>query len=227
MSKVKTHPAAAKAASDFDRHEGRSDGAVIADRLVRTLTSLREALFRRVLTPDKVIPLDSMFLPASKLKAQQQAAEEVEALMIAESVVVVRTLGLVKEPEPWYADWLTAMRLDAWNPLSDVPERIADYLQMSADERRLHFSNRLVDTIPEARRAPLVLFRILPKAVQLVTAQAFSNADAAKKIRAEQIKILPSIAYCQECHGKLLSGCDECSTCGNPLWNQEWLCEAD
>jgi len=227
MSKVKTHPAAAKAASDFDRHEGRSDGTVIADRLTKTMTVLRESLFRRVLAPDKDVSLDSMLLPVSKLKAQQQAAEEVEAFMIAESVVAVRTLGLVKDPEPWYSDWLTAMRLDAWNPLSDVPERVTEYLQKSANERRLYFSNRLVDTIAEARRAPLVLFRILPTAVQLATAQAFNDTAAAEKIRAEQIKILPSIAYCQQCHGKLLSGLDECVTCGNPLWNQQWLCEVD
>ena len=227
MSTGRTHPAAEKAATEFEQHEKRSDGAKVADRLMRALTSLREALFRRVLTPDKDIPLDSMLLPVSKLKAQQHAAEEVEAFMIAESAVAVRSLKFVKEPEPWFTDWLTAMRLDAWNPLGNVPERIAGYLAESDDKRRLRFSNLLVESIPEARRAPLVLFRIFPAAVHLATALAFDDSVAAKKIRAEQIKILPSIAYCQECHGGLLSGCNECSTCGNPLWNQQWLCEAD
>lgn len=227
MSTGKIHPSAAKAAAGFDQHEGRSDGATVADHLSKNLTVLRESLFRRVLTPDPSLPLDSMLLPASKLKAQQHAAEEVEAFMIAESAIAARNHKLVSEPQPWYADWLTAMRLDAWNPLGNVPERIAGYLGQSSDERRLLFSNLLVEAIPEARRAPLVLFRLLPTAVHLTTALAFGNTKAAEKIRAEQIKILPSIAYCQQCHGKVLANGTDCSTCGNPLWNQQWLCEID
>ncbi len=221
------HPAAVKAATQFDQHQGGSDGTRVADHLAKNLTALRESLFRRVLTPDKSIPLDSMLLPVSKLKAQQHGAEEVEAFMIAESADAVRVLQLVKKAEPWYADWLTAMRLDSWNPLGNVPERIAGYLKQSSDERRLQFSNLLVETIPETRRAPLVLFRLLPMAVHLATVQAFGISEAARKIRAEQIKILPSIAYCQKCHGELLPDGEECSTCGNPLWNKQWLCEVD
>ncbi len=227
MSTRSTHPAAAKAAAEFDQHEGRSDGTQVADHLTNNLTALRELLFRRALTPDPSIPLDSMLLPVSKLKAQQHASEEVEAFMIAESAVAVRSLGLVQKPEPWYADWLTAMRLDSWNPLGNVPERIAGYLKESDDKRRLQFSNLLVEAIPEARRAPLVLLRIFPKSVHAATALAFGDSTSAEKIRSEQIKILPSIAYCQECHGKLLAAGNECSTCGNPLWNQQWLCEVD
>ena len=227
MSSGSNHPAAAKAAAEFDHHEGRSDGSKIADRLVENLTALRESLLRRVLTRDESIPLDSMLLPVSKLKAQQRASEEVEAYMIAESADAVRSLELVRNPKPWYADWLTAMRLDSWNPLGNVPERVAGYLEESSDQRRLRFSNLLVEAIPEARRAPLVLFRLLPTAVHVATALAFDDPTSAKKIRAEQIKILPSIAFCQECRGKLLTAGKECSTCGNPLWNQQWLCDVD
>lgn len=227
MSTGSTHPAAMKAAAEFDQHEERSDGTQIADCLTKNLTALRELLFRRALTPDPSIPLDSMLLPVSKLKAQQHASEEVEAFMIAESAVAVRTFGLVQKTDSWYVDWLTAMRLDSWNPLGDVPERVAEYLKESDDERRLLFSNLLVEAIPEARRAPLVLLRIFPKAVHVATALAFGDSTSAEKLRAEQIKILPSIAYCKECHGKLLAAGKECATCGNPLWNQQWLCEVD
>jgi len=227
MSTGGTRPAAAKAAAEFDQHEGRSDGTEIADRLAKNLTALRESLLRRVLTPDKSIPLDSMLLPVSKLKAQQHASEEVEAFMIAESSDAVRLFKLVKKAGPWYVNWLTAMRFDSWNPLGDVPERIAGYLKKSSDERRLQFSNLLVEAIPETRRAPLVLFRLFPTAVHVATALAFGDSKAAGKVRAEQSKILPSIAYCQQCHGKLFTADKECSTCGNPLWNQQWLCEID
>jgi hypothetical protein len=227
MSTGSPHPAAAKAAAQFDQHEGRSDGGVIVERLTKNLTALRESLFRRVLTAEKSIPLDSMLLPVSKLKAQQHASEELEAFMIAESAHAVQLLKLVKKAESWYVDWLSALRLDSWSPLGNVPERIAAYLEQSSDERRLRFSNLLVEAIPEARLAPLVLFRILPTAVHVATALAFGDSKGAENFRAEQIKILPSITYCQQCHGKLLVDAKECSTCGNPLWNRQWLCEID
>lgn len=227
MTTTRVHPAAAKAAAAFDQHERREDGTQIADRLTKSLTGLRESLLRRVLTADESIPLDSMLLPVSKLKAQQHAAEEVEAFMIAESAAEVCDHQLCTKPEQWYADWLTAMRLDSWNPLGNVPERVAGYLKESADERRLQFSNLLVEAIPESRHAPLVLFRVFPMAVQIATALAFDKTKSAEKIRAEQIKVLPSIAFCQECHGALLKENQECSTCGNPLWNRQWLCEVD
>lgn len=221
------HPAAAKAGPEFDRQEERSDGTAIADHLMKNLTTVRESLMRRVLTRDKSVPLDSMLLPVSKLKAQQHAVEEVEAYVVAESAHAVRALKLVMTPDPWYAEWLQGMRLESWNPLGNVPERIASYLEQSADERRLQFSDLLVEAIPEARLAPLVLFRILPTTVHVATALAFRDTRGAEKLRAEQVKILPSIGYCQECHGKLLPDGQECATCGNPLWNRQWLCEID
>jgi hypothetical protein len=227
MSTSQTHPAVVRAAADFDQHQNRTDGARIAGQLTKNLATLRESLMRRLLTPDKPIMQDSMLLPVSKLKAQQQASEEIEAFMIAESTVMVRRCSLVKDAEAWYPGWLTAMRFEAWNPLGDVPQRVKGYLKLAGTERRLEFSDILVRVIPESRQAPLVLFRILPTAVHVATAQAFGDSEAAEQARAEQAKILPAIAYCQRCHGKLLEDGLECSACGNPLWNQEFLCAVD
>ena len=225
MSPGGTHPAAARAAAEFDQHERRTDGKRIADRLAKNLTSLRESLLRRLVAPEGSMPVDSMLMPVSSLKAQQHASEEVEAFMIAESAEAVRLFQLVKDAESWYVQWLTAMRFDSWNPMGNMPERVAAYLEKPSDERRLQFSNVLVEVIPDSRHAPLVLFRLLPTAVHVATALAFGDREKAAKIRQEQAKILPSIVYCQECHGKLLQDDQECSTCGNPFWNQQWLCE--
>lgn len=227
MSTGEPHPAAARAGAEFDRHEARSDGEQIADRLMKHLTALRESLLRRVVAAEESIPVDSMLMPVSKLKAQQQAAEEVEAFMAAESAKAAARFGFSAGAESWYAEWLLKMRLDSWNPLGDVSGRVREYLAKTDDQRRLEFSNVLVEAIPESRHAPLVLFRLLPTAVHVATALAFDDAKAAGKVRTEQMKILPSIAYCHECQGELLADERECSTCGNPLWNQEWLCEAD
>ena len=56
MSTTKVHPAAVKAAVEFDRHEERADGTQIADRLTKSLTALRESLLRRIISADQPIP---------------------------------------------------------------------------------------------------------------------------------------------------------------------------
>lgn len=227
MSTAGVLPAVVKAAEAFNQHENRRDGLEIAGRLASGLTALRESLFRRLLESDKGAVKDSMLVPTSQVRSQQMAAEEIEAFLIAESVVAAARFALVKEVRPWYVSWLTTMRLEAWAPLSDIPKRVAGYLEKSADERRLDFSDILVRAVPEARRAPLVVFRLLPMASQIATAQAFGDQKAAETLRREQVKILPSIGYCKRCQGKLLSDGKKCPVCGNPSWSFEWLCAVD
>ena len=227
MSTVGVLPAVAKAAEAFNQHENRRDGLEIAGRLASGLTALRESLFRRLLESDKGSVKDAMLLPTSLVRALLMAAEELVACLIADSVVAAARFALVKEVRPWYVSWLTAMRLEAWAPLSDIPKRVAGYLDNSADERRLDFSDILVRVVPEARRAPLVLFRLLPTTAQIATVQAFGDQKAAETLRREQVKILPSIGYCKRCQGKLLGDGKKCPVCGNPLWSFEWLCAVD
>ncbi len=104
-----------------------------------------------------------------------------------------------------------------------VAARLADYSQQSRDEKRLAFTDVLVRTLRESAEAPLVLFQLLPEAIEIVTALAFDDRATAEDLRARQVECLPSIRDCQGCSGRLLENGTQCAECGSPLWNYAWL----
>ena len=81
--------------------------------------------------------------------------------------------------------------------------------------------------VHESLAAPLVLFRLLPPAVQIVTARAFGDRKTADELRSQQAALLPSISDCRQCGGIVLGDSEQCPKCGNPLWTYEWLTAAD
>jgi hypothetical protein len=89
------------------------------------------------------------------------------------------------------------------------------------------FSSALERALPEARKAPLVIYRLYPRAVRIATAIAFGDALRAQEIRSEQISFLPIIADCHHCHGAPLENGESCVDCGNPLWKIKWLNTTD
>jgi hypothetical protein len=100
-------------------------------------------------------------------------------------------------------------------------------LEKDDDQRRLSFSGHLEHAYPEARRAPLVLYRLFPLSVGIATALAFSAPLDANELRNQQMFWLPSIQDCHECHGAPLENGEKCRVCGNPVWSHRWLTEAD
>ena len=127
----------------------------------------------------------------------------------------------------WYLSWLARLRLGDLEPGSEGARRCNEYASLSADKRRLAFADALARILPESRKAPLVLFRLFPLAVQIVTACAFGDGSAASAMRQEQVSILPAIAACRACHGRILERGEPCNACGNPLWKYEWLTAID
>jgi hypothetical protein len=117
--------------------------------------------------------------------------------------------------------------LGDFDAASRPARRIAYYVSKPATEQRLAFSNILSVAMPEATRAPLILLRLLPPAVQIATALAFGKSEDALVWRHEQVEIMPSIVDCHRCHGKLLENGEQCTMCGNPLWTFEWLTALD
>ena len=95
---------------------------------------------------------------------------------------------------------------------------------MDEDELRLGFSRNLENVFPEARLAPLILYRLFPLSVRIVTAVAFGHHLDAAELRNRQAFWLPAITDCHDCHGRPLDNGDECVVCGNPLWTYQWLC---
>jgi hypothetical protein len=105
-------------------------------------------------------------------------------------------------------------------------ERLARYLTLTRQEQRLLFSDVLVKILPEAARAPLVLFRLFPASIRAATSTAFADERTAGEVRTQQRAILPSIEDCPQCRATVLKNGEVCPTCSNPLWTYNYLTTA-
>lgn len=217
-----------EAAEEFNRRTGRSDGARVANGLDAGLTVLRDSLFVRLHHEvEKMLGVDSLLIPVSVKQTEIATKMETEWYQIAECLEAVKALGYLVADLEWYLGWLARLRLGQPHIDGKAKERIGDYLAKTPDQRRLAFSNVLAKTLPESRRAPLVLFHLFPLSVQVATALAFGDHLGAGKLRNRQVGYLPAIADCRSCHGKVLENGEQCRGCGNPLWKSEWLTATD
>ena len=218
----------AEAAEEFNRHEHRDDAVRVTSSLASGLTVLRDSLYWRVHRDvEKIVGRDSMLMPVSEKKAERLTKTEIELYQIAESAAAVREFGYVRPDDEWYLQWLTRLRLGTPRTEVKVVERLAQYSSGTPDDRRLAFTDVLARVIPESRRAPLVLFRLVPPAVHIATALAFGDHARAAGLRNRQKSDLAAIADCPQCYGKVLENGEQCAQCGNPLWKFQWLTTAD
>ena len=218
----------AKAAEEFNQYAKRRDGADVAGCLANGLAILRSSLYGRVHhNVESEYGMDSMLMPVSETKTMALATEQIEVYQIAESAAAVRQCGYVAPPDAWYLPWLARLRLGDRGSAPDVLERCNNYLTATADGRRLAFTNILAGVLHESRRAPLVLFRLLPLSIHLATAMAFGDRRRAADLRREQTSLLPAISGCQQCRGGVLECTEQCPMCGNPLWKHKWLVAID
>ncbi len=215
------------AAEEFNQHEHRGDALRVIENICGGLTLVRDAFYSRVHSDVEVcLGKDSLILPISEEKTERTTKLEIEVYLVAVSAATAEAHAYVADGG-WYRDWLARLRIGSLEPDSRAARRIAYYAAKTPDEQRLAFSNVLARTLPESGRAPLILLRLLPLAAQVATAQAFCQSADANAWRREQREILPSIADCHRCRGKVLENGEKCEMCGNPLWNFEWLNNAD
>jgi hypothetical protein len=213
-----------QAAKEFNIHFNRNDGERVAVSLDAGLELLGDLLYLRLHSDvEKSIGTDSMTIPVSETKTREQINTEIEIYQIAESQAAVQDFVSHGHYDQWYWQWLTRLRLNASPVEINAEERIADYISKTPHSRELAFTNILVKRLPEANRAPLVLFQLFPLAVHIATVLAFDDRRTAAKLRDQQAIYLPAIGDCNQCHGKLLTNGDKCPKCGNPLWTYEWL----
>jgi hypothetical protein len=216
------------AAKTFNDRFARSDGERVTASLCDGLTVLRNAFFQRV-SEDVIsrIGMDSMLMPVSPLKAEEICKTEIELFQIAEATLATKNHVYVDDPDQRFGEWLTEFRLGAPRLDFEHRRRLDSYISGSSRERRLLFTNVLADVLPESRRAPLVLYRLHPAAVWVVTAVAFGDHRRACEYRGKQRFHLPAIDDCHECLGRPLDNSEQCGTCGNPVWKYDWLTAAD
>jgi hypothetical protein len=215
------------AAEEFDHHEHRSDGLQVIEGLCGGLTLVRDAVYARIHADvERRVGMDSMIFPLSEEKSERTTKQEIEIYQIVVAAGAAQAKGYVADGE-WFRDWLAQLRMGHVDANSRAARRFSYYVGKPVNDQRLAFGNILATALPEAGRAPLVLLRLVPAAVQIATALAFGKSADALQWRHEQTEILPSIPDCYRCRGKLLENGEQCTMCGNPLWTYEWLTNTD
>jgi hypothetical protein len=189
---------------------------------------LRDAFYLRIHRDvQQTLGNDSMLMPVSVLKAEQQTAEEIEIYQTAEAAAAMVRHGYVADAGDWCLSWLAKLRLEDRASDSTVQASLRGHYAQTSEQRALTLTNTLAAVLPQSMKAPLVLFRLMPLAVELATALAFDDRKTAAALRREQLSLLPPISYCQDCHGEVLPQGQQCQVCGNPLWKYKYLTAID
>lgn len=214
-----------RAVAELQAKAPQIDSSVVVHSIMVGLTHLRNLLVARA-HDDVEQHYGSDSLLGTSLTEIERRAQRAKAEVEAYSCVVIHDQvsrgGYLENADEWFLDWIFRLRLGSgYKPVFD--KRVSYYHTQDIEERRLRFMSVLQRSIPESARAPLVLFRLYPRSVRIVAAVAFGDLLGARKIRSEQISLLPAISDCHECHGRLLDFDETCRCCGNPLWNYTWL----
>ena len=214
----------AAAAAEFDQHGQRQDGERIVVSLETGLRLLRDLFFTRVQSEvEKEYGLDSMLSPVSLVKSELRTKAEIDAFQVAESAAETRTARFVAGPDDWYVNWLSRLCLGDQSGSDAVVQRLAHYASRGPDDRRRSFATVLEKALPEARHAPLIIYRLLPLSAAIVTDVAFGDHARAAEGRKRQATLLPNLTDCPQCRGNLLDNGEQCILCGNPMWKYDWL----
>jgi hypothetical protein len=213
--------AAELAARVSDRHPGD-----VVDSLTAGLTQLAGLLDMRLQSDvEQQFGLDTMVSPLSRSQAGrelQRADVEIDAytaVVVEEEVARGR---YVADVGAWFLDWMLQLRRGDEGPA--IRQSHAEAYRALLDRpRRLRFASQLQRAVPESVRMPGVILKLYALSVRSVAALAFGDAARAEQLRAEQIELLPAIADCRDCKGRVLMNGAGCRTCGNPLWTYAWL----
>jgi len=202
------------------------EAAEVVDSLSSGMTRVRNLLLKRSHEDvEGQLGIDSMIAPISQLDEQKQTQNAKLEIDMYSTIVVAEEVverAYVDRAGKWFLNWLFLLRLDReQEPL--FQQRVQSYKSPSAEARRLKFLALLQRAMPESARSPLVLFRLIPRALRIVAAVAFGDPLRAQELRAEQCGFLPAIGDCPDCYGRVLDNDECCRDCGNPVWEFEWL----
>lgn len=208
----------------FEQQTRRTDGPAIVENLDLGLDLLRDLCYTRIHGDvERLFGVDSLIEPVSIIKAELETKRQIDIYLAAEAIAFTRLAGYLAADPSWIESWLGALRLDVHTEHPGVFDQLQAYASRPASDRRLAFSTALERTLAEARKAPLVLYQLLPPAVAIVVATALADSAHADLARSEQRLILPALSDCRACQGALLPPGTACPQCGNPLWKFAWL----
>lgn len=217
-----------RAAAMLENAIEQGDASQIVSSLADGLTTLRKLLYQRVHHDvEEIYGQDSMLVPLSEEKCEHRVKSEIEVYQIAVCSEEAHERRYITRDMVWLAQWLARLRLGENYAGTRYDEQLTAYLELEREKRRQTFVSVLQRTLPETSKAPLVLYRLFPLAVRIVTAVAFGDATTAGRWRRQQTSWLPAIADCHDCHGQILDTSEICPQCGNPVWQYKWLTVAD
>lgn len=215
--------------AQFERLGTGHDATRVIDRLSAGMNLLRDSFYHRIHGDlEDALGRDSMLLPVSPIKSEEKARAEIEIYQIHETVCEIEEsrwcpAAAADRLSDQMLDWLVNFRLGEAAGESLVARRLTAYRGKPADERRLLFAAALERAFPEARRAPLIIYRLVGPAAGIHAALAFGDCQRARELRKRQKSLLSSISDCRTCHGEVLDSGEKCLQCGNPFWKHEWL----
>lgn len=197
----------------------------LAGCLSTGLTRLRKALIERANDDvEREFGKDSMVVSSlAEIERQaRRAATEIDAYCCVLVNEEVTNNNYLEANDESFLDWLLNLRFaEQWEKVKR--QRVDYYVSETVEQRRMKFVSLLQRNLPESVRAPLVLFRLFPRSVRIAAAMAFRDLHRAQELREEQIRLLPAVSYCHECHGRVMECDDSCRCCGNPVWSITWL----
>lgn len=224
MNAPQSDPQLQEAARAFQRQHGSGQGETIAGRLHQGLGALARSVFVRLHDDvHQAASTDSMLSRRVDPRRADRLKTEIELYCIAESAEAVAAGQYLPDAIDWYRDWLAQLLLADRAGSASVAERLRLYAGKSADIRRRTFASILERQFVEAMRAPLVVYRLLPPAVAIVTALGFEDRTTAEAARRQQLLTLPQLADCRDCQARLLPIGESCPQCGNPFWSVAWM----
>jgi hypothetical protein len=213
-----------EAAGRFNERLSRGDGERVTGGLADGLGLLADLFLTRVhVDVQRNFGTDSMLMPTSIVKTEEKAKTEIELFQVAEAAAQCREGNYAAGHDDWFVGWLAELRLGEQPSSASASQRLAQYRARNAEDRRKVFSTVLERTLPEASRAPLVLYRLYPLGVCIVTSLAFGDHARALEARKRQQSVLPGIGDCSACRGNVLDNGERCGQCGNPIWKYDWL----
>jgi hypothetical protein len=215
-----------QAQTEFQQHVGGAHSADLVHSLWTGLSTLRKLLLTRLHNDvEAYYGVDPILAPTTASETQREmrhAASEIEIYSLKVVLAEAARNEYAGDDENWFRDWLLRLRWgDEVN--AAVAERMHLYDQYGDNDRRHMFASFVEQALPEATKAPLIIYRLYPRSVRVGTAVAFGDPLRAREVRSEQISYLPVIADCHDCHGLPLENGEICPNCGNPLWKINWL----
>ena len=213
------------AAQSLLKQRADLDTQKVVTSLCDGLDLLNDLFFNRVdRDVEETFGMDSMLMPAStagEIRASLRARALIDVYSHVVAAEEARDHKYV-EDNVWFTQWLTDLRCPDADD-AKLADRAARYRDMAPDQRRLKFASSLERRLPLATKAPLVIYRLYPLGVRIVTAVAFGDNLRAGELRNQQAALLPVINDCDECHGQPLDNGERCGNCSNPMWGHSWL----